>query len=129
MPDNRGRPAPEVALADDRVGDVAPRAAADQDLRARLPRALEQNDAQRRSEPAGEDGSGHPGRAGADDRDIAGRRKTQPVTKYYAACGLVETTVECAPQALQRMIIVFPSSRRPMIWVRWLPHFMHSCGG
>jgi hypothetical protein len=56
-------------------------------------------------------------------------RRLSPPTKYYAACGLVETTVECAPHALQRMINVFPSSRRPMIWVRWLPHFAHSCGG
>ena len=35
----------------------------------------------RRSRAAREDGGGHPGRAGADDRDIAGRRKAQPANK------------------------------------------------
>jgi hypothetical protein len=52
-----------------------------------------------------------------------------PPTRYYAALGFVETTVECAPHALQRMISVFPSSRRPITWVRWLPHLRQSCGG
>ena len=78
LPDDRAAAAPEVVLRHRGVGDVAAGPAAHEDLRPRLARPLEEDDAQRRVQSPREDGSGHPRRAGADDRDIAGRRKGQP---------------------------------------------------
>ena len=42
--DDRAAPAPEIALGDDGVGDVAAAATADQDFRAERPRAVDDRD-------------------------------------------------------------------------------------
>ena len=71
-----GRPAaPEVALGDDGVGDVAARSAADENLGARFSGAVEEDDRAGRIEATDEDGCRQAGRAGADDGDVAGLRK------------------------------------------------------
>ncbi len=64
--------APEVGLGDDRIRDVAPAAAADEDLGARPGRAVEQEDVRRRRRPACEDGRCQAGGPGADDRHVTG---------------------------------------------------------
>jgi hypothetical protein len=80
-PDDGPRSAPEVPFRDRNVGHVAARSAADQDLGAGLTGAFEDDDVPRRIGPPREDGSRQPGGAGADDRDIAGRREAQPANK------------------------------------------------
>src|SRR5439155_7498817 len=73
-----GRPsAPEVALGDGRVRDVAARPAAHEDLGARFPRAVEEHDRRRAVEAAGENGGRETGGAGADHRDVARSRKLE----------------------------------------------------
>src|SRR5207245_1876506 len=73
-----GRPStPEVALGDDRVRDVAARSAADEDLGAGFPRAVEEHDRRRAVEAASENGGRETGGAGADHRDVARSRKLE----------------------------------------------------
>ena len=73
MADDARRAAPEIALGDDAVGDVAARAAADEDLRADAARAVEADDAQRGRGARGEDRGREPGRAGADNDEVGAR--------------------------------------------------------
>jgi hypothetical protein len=61
---------PEIPFCDSGVGDVAARSAADQDLGAGPPCALEHGDRQCRREAAREDGSGQAGGAPSDDRRV-----------------------------------------------------------
>ena len=75
--DDRRLAAPEIALGDGGVRDVAARSAADEDLRARRARAVEQHDRARAVEPAREDRGGQAGGAGADDRHVARRGKLE----------------------------------------------------
>lgn len=67
----------EVALADRLVGDVAARAAADEDLGADAGRAVEKDDGPIRSQLSGENGRGETGGPGAHDGD-AGALRRQP---------------------------------------------------
>jgi len=64
------RSAGEVGLGHDGVRDVAARAAADQDLGSGLPRALEDEDGERRCVALGEDRRGKAGGSAADDGNI-----------------------------------------------------------
>jgi hypothetical protein len=67
-----GRPsAPEIAFGDDRVREVAAGAAADEDLRAGLLRAFEQDDGSPGTASPREDCGGETCRAGTDNGDIA----------------------------------------------------------
>ena len=70
--DDRRTAAPEITLGDDDVGDVAARAAADEDFRARALRAVEQHDRTALVEAADEDCRREAGGAGADDGDVSG---------------------------------------------------------
>ena len=74
---NDGGAAPEVAVRDNRIGDVAARAAADENLRAGSFCGVEEGDAQRGGKAACEDRGRQAGRAGADDRHVAGQRGAQ----------------------------------------------------
>jgi hypothetical protein len=67
--------ATEIPFGDDRVGNVAAGAAADQDLGSRRAGAIEQNDRSRLVVSAGEDRGREAGGAGADNRDVARRGK------------------------------------------------------
>ena len=87
-PDDRAPAAPEILLQHDGVRDVAPRAAADEDFRAGRSSALEEDDVQPGVETPREDGGGYPGRAGADDRDVAGRGKVQPANTVLCSVRL-----------------------------------------
>ena len=69
-PDHGPAAAVEVGVGDRGVGDVAPSAAAHEDLGARPLRAVEEDDRSRRIQTAGEDGGRQAGRAGADDRRV-----------------------------------------------------------
>jgi hypothetical protein len=60
----------EVSRGHDRIRDVAATSAADQDLRARFLRALEENDPEPRLIAAGEDRCREAGSAGSDDDDV-----------------------------------------------------------
>ena len=114
-----GRPPQKSRSVTIGVGDVAARAAADEDLGARLLRAFEQR--RRTAQDSVARVKMAVARPAAPAPTIATSQdggRFSPPTRYYAAAGFVETTVECVPHALQRMISVFPSSRRPMIWVR-----------
>ena len=68
--DDRRSPAPEIALGDDGVGEVAARSAADEDLGARLPSAFDQYDRSRPILSSREDRGCEAGCAGADNRNV-----------------------------------------------------------
>ena len=68
--DHGRRTTPEVAFRDDAIRDVAPAAAADEDLRAGLPRAIEQSNAQGRIPHSREDRGRETGCTGANDQDV-----------------------------------------------------------
>ena len=68
---DRAPAAPEVGVGDDGIGDVAPRAAADEDLGAGPLRAVEQDDGAAGVQAPREDRGGQAGGAGADDGDVA----------------------------------------------------------
>ena len=71
--DDGGWTAPVVAVRDDAIRDVAAATAADEDLRARRPRAIEQPNAEGRVPHAREDRGGEASRAGADDQNVTVR--------------------------------------------------------
>lgn len=73
LPDRRPRPSVEVALGHAGVGDVAPSAAADQQLRAGTARSIEQHDALPVVRLTCEDGGGEAGGTSAHDGDIGCR--------------------------------------------------------
>jgi hypothetical protein len=65
--------APEIAIENRAVGDVAAAAAADEDFRAWLPGAIEHENPEIRARTADEDGGSQPRGAGADHQDVARR--------------------------------------------------------
>ena len=69
--DDRRRPPQKSRVGDARVGDVAARPAADEDFRAGLSGALQQDDRSDGIGAAREDGGGEAGGAGADDDDVS----------------------------------------------------------
>jgi hypothetical protein len=68
--DQRPPASPEIGVRHGDIGDVAARAAADENFRARPPGAVKEQDRAPRVRAPGEDGRGEPGRAGANDNDI-----------------------------------------------------------
>jgi hypothetical protein len=72
MTNDAARPAPEVALGDDAIGDVTARAAADQDLRADGARPVEAQHAGARRRAGGEDRRGEARGASTDNDEIGG---------------------------------------------------------
>jgi len=84
--DDGSPPTPEVRLDDGRVRDVAPAAAADEDLRAKAAGAIEKNDGRVWVEAACEDRGRQAGRAGADDRDITRLRTIGQTCSLRRAC-------------------------------------------
>lgn len=76
LPYRGARAAVEVGLGHLDVRDIAAAAAADQDLGPRAPGAIEEPDAGRAIEPAGEDGGRESGRAGTDDGNVEGHARS-----------------------------------------------------
>jgi hypothetical protein len=75
VPNDTRRTSPEIALGHDPVGDIATGTAADQDLGAHLPCAVEAPDAQAGRPPDREDGRRESSRSCPDDHDICIRRQ------------------------------------------------------
>ena len=129
-PDDRRSPAPEIVFGDDGVGEVAARSAADEDLGARLPRAFEQR---RRTGPdcVFARRSRLPGRRRPRRQSQPRRRGENPsgAEAYRGSAADAVFSSERAPHTVHRTTIVPPSSARPTICVRWLPHFGQVGGG
>src|SRR6185436_13693336 len=70
-PDQRALAAPEVCFGNDAVRDIASRATADENLRARLPGAFEEAHRTGRVRAPGEDGRRQARRTRADDCDVS----------------------------------------------------------
>src|SRR5581483_3806143 len=110
--------APEIPFGDDRVGDVAARAAADEDLRAGARGAVGDDERERCVGAAGKDGGGEAGGAGADHGDIAAarRRRSAGATAerivrregVYAPC---HSTAKRRKSAAKSLIIDSTSAR------------------
>ena len=102
--DDRGPAAPEVALRDDPVGDVAARTAADEDFCAGRARAIENDDRALWIGPAGKNRGGETGGAGADDGDVRSVAVVQldahPVERVAQAIG--RRRLRLAPLARSR---------------------------
>ena len=73
--DDGATAAPEIGIGDGSIGDVAAGAAADENLRAEMACAVDEDDAAVRMKPPDEDRGREAGGAGSDDRDIERTRK------------------------------------------------------
>jgi hypothetical protein len=112
-PDNRRSATPEISLADGGVGDVAARAAADQNLGAGTFGSLEQRDRARRVGAPRENRRSEPGGSGADDEDIgvyarlSGSGEVFDLRRWHdlaLQCNALEVRDEALHERFERLI-------------------------
>src|SRR5262249_9188579 len=110
---DRAPAAPEVGVGDGGVGDVAPRAAAHKDLRARTLRAVDEQNGQMRMKTSREDCRGQAGGSSAENGHVGQNVRLGFV--YAAGAVSCLLTVEIAPHAPHRTLTRFGSSVIPII--------------